>query len=37
VKIFELYLDPHGSGRELSTFDKLDVWCYDDFELSDSG
>jgi Pyruvate/2-oxoacid:ferredoxin oxidoreductase delta subunit len=36
VKLFEPCLDPNGSGRELSMFDKLDVRHCKGFELYDS-
>jgi len=35
VKLFEPCLDPRGSGKELSMFDKLDVRRCEDFELND--
>jgi hypothetical protein len=37
LKLFEPCLDPDGSGRELSMFDKMDVRHCEDFELCDSG
>ncbi len=36
VKLFEPCLDPNGSGKEFSMFDKLDVRHCDGFELYDS-
>jgi hypothetical protein len=36
VKLFEPCLDPNGSGKELSMFDKLDVRHCDGFGLYDS-
>jgi len=36
MKLFDPCLDPSGSGKELSMFDKLDVRQCEHFELYDS-